>query len=338
MKKKVIAISAVLIVVLVAVTALLFSMPKYAYIVDTEEVFVVENGVAPEEMEYTIVLPEDGGYVMHADWSIEPLGMVLGIEIADENGEAIRWFSAGTIDWNTDVIELPAGKYTMTLTPITDADSWRGFWAQFDTSDWVIPVEESDPGIEFTDGRYKLEFAFKLEESGSRLGIVCVMGAIIGVVFCVIVYAIAQKDNSMKQNYDERQELNRGRGAKYGFYTMFFLNMILFLVEAAGVHLPMSAGLALFISTLVGGCVFAVYCVWKEAYYALNQKAKVFTGTLFVIGIFNLVIGVKAFADGVAFQNNQFTLRSLNLFCGIMMIILCGSMLLKKVCKDREEE
>ena len=338
MEKKVIAFSAVLIVVLIAVTALLFSMPKYAYIVDTEEVFAVENGVAPEEMEYVIVLPEDGGYVMHADWSIEPLGMVLGIKIADENGEAIRWFSAGTIDWNTDVIELAAGKYTMTLTPITDEDSWRGFWTQFDTSDWVIPVEESDPGIEFTDGTYRFDFNFKLEESGSRLGIVCVIGAIIGTVFCVIVYAIAQKDNSMKQNYDERQELNRGRGAKYGIYTMFFLNMILFLTEAAGMRLPMSAGLALLISTIVGGCVFAVYCVWKEAYYALNQKTNVFTGILFVVGIINIVIGVKAFADGVAIQNNQFTLRSLNLFAGIMVLVICGSMLLKKACRDREEE
>ena len=338
MKKKIIAVSAILVVVLIAVTALLFSMPKYVNIVDTEERFVVKNGAAPEEMEYTIVLPETGSYVMHGDWTIEPMGMVIGFDITDESGKAIRWFSAGTIDWNTDVIELPAGKYTVTLTPITDKDSWRDFWTQFDTSDWEVPVEEADPGIEVADGTYRLDFTFKLEESGSRLGIVCVLGAIIGVVFCVIVYAIAQKDTSMKQNYDERQELNRGRGAKYGIYTMFFLNMILFLVEAAGIHLPLSAGLALFISTLVGGCVFAVYCVWKEAYYALNQKANVFTGILFVVGIINLMIGIKAFADGVAFQNNQFTLRSMNLFCAIMIFVICGALILKKVCKDREEE
>ncbi len=338
MKKKIIAISAVLIVVLVAVTALLFSMPKYAYIVDIEEDFIVKDGVAPEEMEYVIVLPEDGGYVMHGDWTIEPMGMVLGIKIVDKSGDAIRWFSAGTIDWNTDVVELPAGKYTMTLTPITDEDSWRGFWAQFDTSDWGVPVEESEPGIEFADGTYRFDFTFKLEESGSRLGIVCVMGAIIGVVLCVIVYAIAQKDNSMKQNYDERQELLRGRGAKYGLYTMTFLNFALFLLEVAGVCLPMSTGLALFFSVLIGGSVWAVYCIWKDAYFALNQKANVFIGVFLVMGIINLILGIDAFLDGVAIQNNQLTLRSMNLFCGIMMIVICGALIVKKVCKDREEE
>ncbi len=141
----------------------------------------------------------------------------------------------------------------------------------------------------------------------------------------------------MKQNYDERQELNRGRGAKYGLYTMFFLDMVLFLMETAGIRLPMSAGLALVISTLIGGSVFAVYCVWKEAYYALNQKANAFTGILFVIGIINLVIGIKAFVDGVAIQDNQLTLRSMNLFCAVTIIVICGALILKKVFKDREE-
>lgn len=338
MKKKIIAVSAILVVVLIAVTALLFSMPKYVNIVDTEERFVVKNGAAPEEMEYTIVLPETGSYVMHGDWTIEPMGMVIGFDITDESGKAIRWFSAGTIDWNTDVIELPAGKYTVTLTPITDKDSWRDFWTQFDTSDWVIPVEESEPGIEVADGTYKLDFNFKLEKSGNLFGIVCMMGAVIGVVLSVILYAIAQKDNSLKQNYDERQELLRGRGAKYGLYTMMFLNLALFLLETAGVCLPMSTGLALFFSVLIGGSVWAVYCVWKDAYFALNQKAGVFIGVFLVMGIINLIIGIDAFLDGVAIQNNQLTLRSMNLFCAIMIFVICGALILKKVCKDREEE
>ena len=338
MKKKVIAISSLLLVVLIAVTVLVIVNPKYECMVEFEKDFVVENGVAPETQEHVIVLPEGGDYIMHGDWTAEPMGLVTGFDFKDENGTVIRWFIAGTIDWNTDVIELPAGKYTMTLTPITSVEQWRDYCAQFDTSDWVVPPEESEPGAEFEDGEFHFDFSFRLEKAGNLLGVICVLGAIIGVVFCVILYAVAQKDNGMKQNYDERQEVNRGRGAKYGLYTMFCLNMVLFLMEAAGMHLPMSAGLALVISTLVGGGVFAVYCVWKEAYYALNQKANVFTVIIFVAGVINLVIGIKAFADGVAIQENQLTLRSLNLFCAIMVLVVCGALILKKVFKDREEE
>lgn len=337
MKKIIIAISSLVLVVALVVTTLL-CRPKYNYMVEFEEDLVVKNGVAPEEMEYIIVLPEDGDYVMYANWTIEPLEMVIGFDIADENGNVIQWFSAGTIDWNTDVIKLPAGKYTMTLTPISGVEQWREYCAQFDTSDWEIPVEESDPGIEVADGTYKFDFNFKLAKSGNLFGIVCMMGVVIGVVLCVILYAIAQKDNSLKQNYDERQELLRGRGATYGLYTMMFLNLALFLLETAGVCLPMSTGLALFFSVLIGGSVWAVYCIWKDAYFALNQKANVFIGVFLVMGVINLIIGIDAFLDGVAIQNNQLTLRSMNLFCAIMIIVICGALILKKVCKDREEE
>lgn len=339
MKKKIIAISAVLIVVLIAVTALLFSMPKYAYIVDVEEDFVVENGVAPEEMEYVIVLPKDGGYVMHVDWTIEPMGMLMAINIEDEDGKNINTFSAGGIDMNTGIMELEAGKYTMTLTPITSATQWKEYFAGFETTDWDVPPEEDeDLGLEFADGEYKFDFSFRLEKSKNLLGLVCVMSAVIGVILFVIIFAIAQKDDSMKQNYDERQEVLRGRGAKYGLYTMFFLNLELFLVEMAGVSLPMSPGMALMISVLVGGIVYAVYCIWKEAYFALNQKAGVYIVVFLVLAVYNLVVGIDAFLDGAEVQNNQLPLQSTNLFAGIMMLVICGALILKKLFRDREEE
>ena len=60
MKKKVIAFSVLAVIVAFVVTFLLCK-PKYNYMVDFEENFVVENGVAPEEMEYVIVLSEYGG-------------------------------------------------------------------------------------------------------------------------------------------------------------------------------------------------------------------------------------------------------------------------------------
>lgn len=338
MKKKVIVFSALLIGVLIVMTGILFCKPKYEHTVEFEEIFVVENGVAPEKTEHVIVLQEDGDYVMHGDWSIDPMGMVLGIDIADENGKVLRCFIAGTIDWNTDVMELPAGKYTMTLTPIANEKQWREYCAQFDTSDWAISVEEAESGAMFADGRYSLDFAFGLEKSEGLPGLVVVLGAVLGVLIFVIVFAVAQKDGGMKQNYDERQEVSRGRGAKYGLYTMFFFNMALFLAEVAGIRLPMSPGMALLISVLVGGIVFAVYCVWKEAYFALNQKAGVYIGLFFVLAVYNLGIGIKVFLAGEAFYNHQLTIQSINLFVGVMMSVLCGTLMIKKACKDREEE
>ncbi len=339
MKKKIIAISLLLVAVLITVTVLL-CMPKYNYMVEFEEDFAVENGVAPEEMEYVIVLSEDGEYIMDAEWKIEPAGMLMALSIVDETGKDVNTFSAHWIDMNSGVMELPAGTYTMTLTPITSAEQWKEYFAKLDTSDWDVPVEEGEePETEFVEnGVFRFAFSFKLEECRNLQGIAVIIGTVLGVILLVILLVLAQKDNSLKQNYDERQELLRGKGAKYSVYTMFLLDIVLFLLEAAGVSLPMSPGMASFFNVLVVGGVYAVYCIWKDAYFALNQKAGVFIGVFLVAGIINLFMGIKAFSDGVAIQNNQLTIRSMNLFCAIMVLVVCGALILRKVCKDREEE
>ncbi len=340
MRKKVIVISSILAVVLIGLIVLM-CMPRYNYQVEFEKDIIVQDGVAQEEaLEYVMVIPKDGDYVMHAEWKISPEGMLMGCSIRDENGKDVNTFSAHWITMSSGVMSLKAGKYTMTLTPLTNAEQWREYFADVDTSGWDVPPEESGPAMELlSEGEFHFEFEFKLEESADLQALIIVLGTVLGVMLVILLIAVAQTDDTMKQNYDERQELLRGRGAKYAFYTMMIFNLIMFMLEAAEVvYLPMSTGLALFFSVLIGGGVYAVYCIWKDAYFALNQKVNVLMVILIFGGVVNLLIGIDAILEGGAIQNNQLTLRSMNLFCGIMMLLICGVLILKKLWKDREEE
>ncbi len=339
MRKKIIAVSSILVIVLFALMFFLFS-PRYTYEVEFEKNIVVQGGVAQEEaLEYIMVIPKDGEYVMYADWKISPEGMLMGCSIVDEKGEDVNTFTAHWISMMSAAMPLEAGKYTMTLTPITSVEQWNEYFAGYDTSDRDVPVEEAEPQTVFvTDGEFHFDFDFKLEKRRDLQGIAIVLGMVLGVMLIVALIAVTQTNDSMKQNYDERQELLRGRGAKYGFYTMMMLNCILFMLEAAEVYLPMSAGFSLLFSAMIGVGVYAVYCIWKDAYFALNQKAGTLTVIFLLIGTLNLIMGIGAFLEGAAFQNNQLTYRSMSLFCGILMLVVCGALLLKRICKDREEE
>ena len=339
MKKKIIAILFVLIVVLFAlcVGVVLLGMPKTVYELSFETDITAQKGVAPEKMVYSMEVPKDGDYVMYAKWESNPSGMLMACEIVDESGKSVNVFGAHWLDLTSDVMTLEGGTYTLTLTPLTGLEQWKTYWADFDKTNWDSFTEEPEFGF-VEAGDFEFEFEFRLEESRDVKAFVSVVSVGIGVLLFVIVFIAVQRDNSMKQNYDERQELLRGRGAKYGLYTMFFVNMSMFLSEAAGVSLPMSASLALFLSTILGGGVYSVYCVWKDAYFALNQKANFLIVFLMITAVINLIIGIGAFWDGVAIQNNQLTFRSMNLFGGIMLLVICGALILKKVCKDREEE
>ena len=341
MKKKTIAILFVLIAALfaVGVGAILFGLPKTVYELNFEEKIIAQSGVAPEEMVYSMEVPEDGDYVMYAKWTSNPSGMLMACNITDENGNSVNTLGAHWMDMVSGVMSLEEGTYTLTLTPFNDAELWKAYWAKFDKTGWDAGTESDEPETELVgDGEFDFEFLFRLEGSKSVKGFVSVVLMVICVILFVIILAVVQRENSMKQNYDERQELLRGRGAKYGILSMMFLNVALYLLESMGVQLPMTAGIAVILSVFVGGGVYAVYCIRMDAYFALNQKAGAFAGFLFIVGVINLVIGITAALDGRIIQNNQLTDRSLNLFCGIMMIILCGSMLLKKLCRDREEE
>ena len=341
MKKKTIAILFVLIAVLfaVGVGAVLLGMPKTVYELEFEEKIIAQSGVAPEEMVYSMEVPEDGDYVMYAKWTSNPSGMLMACNIKDENGKNANTVGGHWMDMASGVMTLEAGNYTLTLTPFTEAESWNAYWAKFDKTGWDAGTENDEPEIELVgEGEFQFEFAFRLEQSREVGGFVSVLFAVIGVLLFVLILAVVQRENSMKQNYDERQELLRGRGAKYGLLSMMFLNATLYLLESVGVQIPMSAGIAVILSVFVGAGVYAVYCIWMDAYVALNQRAGAVAGGLFIIGVINLIIGITAFLEDGIIQNNQLIDRSLNLFCGIMMIILCGAMLLKRTSSDREEE
>jgi len=341
MKKKTIAILFVVIAVLFAVGAgaILLGLPETVYELSFEEEIVAKSGDAPEEMVYSMEVPEDGDYEMYVKWTSNPSGMLMACSIIDERGNNVNMYGGHWLDATSGVMSLEEGTYTLTLTPFTDAERWKAYWAKFDKTGWDAATENDEPETELVgEGKFDFEFAFRLEQSKMVGGFVSVVLAVIGVILFVIILATVQRENSMKQNYDERQELLRGRGAKYGILSMMFLNVALYLLESVGVQLPMSAGMAAILSIFVGGGVYAVYCIWMDAYFALNQRAGAFAGFLFIVGVINLIIGITALSDGGIIQNNQLTDRSLNLFCGIMMVIICGSMILKKVCRDREEE
>ncbi|MBQ8821593.1 MAG: hypothetical protein IJZ82_03040 [Lachnospiraceae bacterium] len=340
MKKKIVVVSAILAAVLIGIIVLI-CMPRDNYMVDMETDIIVKDGVAQSEpMEYVIVLPKDGEYVMYVDWKINPLGMLMGCSFRDESGKDINTFTAHWITMQSHPLELEAGKYTMTLTPITNSEQWRDYFADVDTSDWDVPPEEMESPMKLlADGEFHLDFEFKLERNVHLQSLAIFIGTVIGALLVVILIAISTNGDSMKQNYDERQERFRGKGANYAFCAMMFLNCILFILETAeAIVLPMTTGTGLMLSTMVGVGVYVVYCIWNEAYFALNQKSKVVVVSLIIVGVINLFIGIDVFRDGVAFYNNQLTVRSMNLFCAILMLVICGALILKKLCKDREEE
>lgn len=341
MKKIKITLYALAIVMLAVFMGISFTNVN---VYDTEVTTVVEvtDGVASKEgFEQTIVLKNDGTYRMYADWKTEPAGMITGFEFLNKKGESYNTFTAEWISMQSGLIEMPAGEYTLKATYLTNKDAVAEVFENTKSiyEEWDVPVSEDFEDFEYefaSDGIFETTYHFALKRDIPVFGISVVCGLLIGFFLVAIFITLALKGEDKKAKYDERQELVRGRGFKYAFAGFLGYNIVVYALDLLGINLHMSLSISALLCALTGITIYAGYCIWNDGYFALNQNKGIVLAVIGVGGILNLALGIWTIVDGAMLINGQLSVRSMNLFCGIMCIVV-WSIMLAKYIKDRKE-
>lgn len=170
------------------------------------------------------------------------------------------------------------------------------------------------------------------------LGFLAVAG-LCGLVVALLARQI--KKGGASPEYDERQTLGRLQAYRSAFWTVvayLVLNGIYEMVEA-----PWADGMMMgFIGICLGVMVFAVSCVWKDAYFALNKKPKAYVGLFVGMALLNGGIAAMNAAQGYAFvtEDGLLTFRCLNVVVLIMFAVLALAVGIKAMSRgaNRGEE
>lgn len=336
MKKKItIIVCSILIFVLIALCVAMIITDTPAKELSFTGTVDVEEGVpnpAGESKEF--VVEEGGEYYWRYEWMGEP-GMVTGMSVTSSEGDIVFACTAEGCLAESVPMELQAGTYNVEVTYLTNAESMNQFLAEHSID------EAGDDFYEYKEkGTWTTNYSIGLEEA-SDLGIgfkvAVVIGFAIGLLVVAILLAITKKGDETKNQFDERQELVRGRGFKYGFFTLMISNAVLLFLKILEIPLFSNMEVAMTASIIVGVSVFASYCIWNDGYFALNENRKSLLIMLGLIGALNLVIGIGNIFAGVIMENGAFTFRSTNLFCSLMFIVVFIVLLLKQI-KDGKEE
>ena len=302
-----------------------------------EKEITIENSTPSiEKTEQEFQIERNGNYVFHTEWEYNEEGMVTGIEVLNKEGAEVFQATANGCNIYSKSIHLEKGTYKLVLTYIASNEEWVKFFENENTEDW-----EAKPDLEYTgatDGTLRINYQFDIQRDIPIVGIISVIGILIGLILVVILYTAAAKGEEVKAQFDERQELVRGRGFKYAFFGMLFWGVFLFMLEPLEITLPMSLGNASLLSIIIGATIYASYCIWNDGYFALNQRSGLIMAVLTIMGLINLLLGINAFVNSSVWTDGQLSMSTINLFCGIMMIIVCVTMLLKKFVKDRKDE
>lgn len=168
------------------------------------------------------------------------------------------------------------------------------------------------------------------------LGLLIGLG--VGGILLAIVLKITKKDGSIKCKYDERQQLVRGKGFKYAFFTLIIYNFLVTMLDSSMERQYVESGVLMITGVMIGAFVYAVYCIWNEGYFSLNENPKRVLIAFGVIALVNIGIGILSCIRGVVFVNGVLTINCMNLLCGILLLMIFFVVIVKWICRQREEE
>lgn len=177
-----------------------------------------------------------------------------------------------------------------------------------------------------------------------RMTIAAAMGFVTGILIVFIIgfllLKLTKKDGKIKCNFDERQELARGKGFKYGFFTVIICDVLMGMLNMFAEQNFFHPFVSHFLGIYAGIAVFAVYCIWNDAYISLNENRKALMGVFGVMGALNFVVwyfsefyrkGLSTVGEIIASDN------LVNLLAGILFVIVFATSMLKAFLDKREE-
>lgn len=156
------------------------------------------------------------------------------------------------------------------------------------------------------------------------------------VVIGLVVGKLAGKKLG-KAEFDERQQLARGKAYKAGFYTLLAGLLAVYLLPIFTEWQPKDAALLPFAAICVGVTVFACVAVANDAYLGIRQNPRIMLLVLGIVVVGNLLAGFSAmetagFADGITVEN------SMNFIIAVMGLIILTALAVRLRMAARDEE
>lgn len=159
-------------------------------------------------------------------------------------------------------------------------------------------------------------------------------GILVGLV---IVYVVCRwlRQGRAKARYDERQELIRGKAYKCAFYVAILgIAVALCAGECIGRYVNISV--VLFVVLCAGVLMYAGYCIFHDAYFALNDRPGRYIILAVVVSAVNLAGGICAWVHDRPSLTEYLPAGVVNILCGVMFMIL-GILFAVRQGMDRRE-
>ena len=159
------------------------------------------------------------------------------------------------------------------------------------------------------------------------------IGAIVGIIVMIAI----KKSTKVNYSYDERQILIRGRAYKIGFTTMLVFAVFYMLLSIAQEDLLEYGYIWNAISLFGGLTIFAIYSIWNDAFFSLQQNPRRYLLLCLVVTLCNCMWVPEVVKGKITLMDLVFSYKFINVLCALTFIIISITIVIK-IYADRKEE
>ena len=165
------------------------------------------------------------------------------------------------------------------------------------------------------------------------------IGFAVGIMMVAIVIAviakITRKKCAGKGEYDERQQIARGKAYTAAYATL--LIYLMFWMILRSLEIPFFAtSLSVFAGALLSLAVFVAYAIFHDAYFKASESPKHWLIIICAAGVMNLGIGVWHLIRETTLQGRLY--ENYNLFVGLLLVATLAFIVIKRALDRRQEE
>ena len=304
------------------------------------EVTVSDGVVTPTTEHYEIEVTETGTYQFLFRCKPDHGGLITGFRICDVENEILLQATCEEMTMDSEKMELESGTYTLQLCYLNQTEDWKNFVEEGGTV-FSPTNDKGESDEDYVFGGYgiwkiQMEYGVRSVEPDhmyypAEIAIGLVAGIVAGIALVYLLLFLIRKAGGRFEiswqikgdSYDERQQIERGKGYKAGFYTLvIYVFAASVLNDVFNIPLLMSfAGMWLGVSAAL--LVFAVHCIRSDAYMSLYENPKGLILMFLLGGLLNLVIGVVACVRrGIILENGALCVNLVNVEVGILLLVV----------------
>ena len=169
-------------------------------------------------------------------------------------------------------------------------------------------------------------------------------GVAVGVLVGVIIVAIAFTYNKKKTgsvvggDFDERQQLLRGKAFQAGFFTMMIFSFLYWVLVRLVLERPlMEDGLSALVSVMVGVGVFGFYCILHDAFFTVQNKPRNYIILFAATTLCQIPAAINNIQNGRVVENGVLTFGVIPIVCAVLFLGILTAIVCKMIAMRKED-